>query len=82
MGTQRPATSTQLCLLPARGQMEVCATTAGTTLRARTASAVSYTISGIDGPVLPFMRPAFVSSGFRDLFFQFVPGNIKAIKKE
>lgn len=66
MGTQRPATSTQLCLLLAKGQVEACVTTARTTQRARTVSDVSYTISGIDDQALPFMRPVFVSNGFRD----------------
>lgn len=60
--TQRPATLTQLCLLLARGQVEVCVTTARTTPRARTASAVGYTISGIDDLVLPFMRRVFPAS--------------------
>lgn len=62
-------------------------TTAGTTPRARTASAVSYTISGIDDPALPFMRLVFVSSSFRDrclstLSPQFVSGDMKATKEE
>lgn len=87
MGTQRPATSTHLCLLPARVQTEVCVTTARTTPRARTASTASYTISGIDGLALPFMRPVFVSSGFRERWLAthsplFVSGDMKATKKE
>lgn len=66
MGTRRPVTSTQLCLLPARGHMEVYVTTAGTTLKARTVSDVSCTISRTDDQELPFRRPVSVSSTFWD----------------
>lgn len=67
--------------------MEVYVTTAGITLRARTVSAVSYTISGIDDPALPFMRLVFVSSSFRDRWLStlsppFVSGDMKSTKKE
>lgn len=61
-------------------------TTAGTTPRARTVSAVSYTTSGIDDLALPLMRPVSVSRGFRDRLLsthspQLVPGDMEAVKK-